>query len=632
MRCFVEIGKADGHYTGSIHQGSPALGQPPRDLKLGPEAEVLIREQTYRLGDLVHALIAYKRRDLEIAYEERGQVEIGHYLYGQIFGKIYPTELCSEREDRVDLRIVTDDEYIARLPWVLLAHKGIFLCTSGWSVSLSRTHQVSDCTLPPSPRMLVVAPEPVGEDKTRAKSHLEALEYRLSLYDHHLSLGDHLQVATTWEQFRQQLDEFKPHIIYYYGHGVGDRYRSRLVFAAGKEHRQMEKPIGDFAQCLRDMEEPPKLVYLNCCSGDAGGFLGAGWQLGEFIPAVVTNRTAAYIDAAQAQALALWQSILLDGQPPHVAMTQIRGKLVDLDLTFSDARWLTPVIHCHYAEWKSTPPKRVEPLEHDPHWHLKLDRVAQFGTVAFQSRQMLRERRPRTLAYIWYGKAGQGIELFHKRLKVELRDDLATYAHFLEVRPKWPMHLYETDHCFADMMSEAFDVHSLQDIPQYIRAYTRGATGRQTLVYVRHQPVRSPKVMNPRTLKDYLQWWDKNFALLLRDRAYALLTVSFEVSNPAKFHRDLEKHLYDLELSRTIFRLLDELERLGKKDLFEFLQTHNIRLPRAHKDRILQEILEQTGGHYDQTVSALRHLVNRALDITEEEKMAPEQAEEEFDY
>ena len=90
--------------------------------------------------------------------------------------------------------------------------------------------------------------------------------------------------------------------------------------------------------------------------------------------------------------------------------------------------------------------------------------------------------------------------------------------------------------------------------------------------------------------------------------------------------------LYDLELSRAIFRLLDEMERIGLKDLFDFLQTHNIRLPRAHKDRILQNILEQTSGHYEQTVSALRRLVEHALDMSEELETPDSTTEEEFDY
>ena len=137
-----------------------------------------------------------------------------------------------------------------------------------------------------------------------------------------------------------------------------------------------------------------------------------------------------------------------------------------------------------------------------------------------------------------------GIDVFHKRLRFELRDDLAHTAHFMEVQPEWPMDLYDQDRSFTDMMAEAFEVHSLKDIPRSIRKYARGITGQQSLVYIRHAPVRSKRIMNPDTLKDYLIWWERNFVPLLQDRVYALLTVSFEVDNPARFQSYIKKRNY----------------------------------------------------------------------------------------
>ncbi len=232
------------------------------------------------------------------------------------------------------------------------------------------------------------------------------------------------------------------------------------------------------------------------------------------------------------------------------------------------------------------------------------------------------------------GSRGQGIELFHKRLRVELQQDLASDSHFFEVQPEWPMEYYDPDRSFADMLCEAFDVRSIRDIPTRIRAATRGATGRQVLIYVRHQAVRSKHMMNPGLLKIYLDWWDRTVIPLLGNQSYVLLTVSFEVGNPAKFRRAVleQEKLYDLQLQGSIFRLLDEMERIGLKDLFDFLQTHTIRLPAEQKDRILQSILEQTGGHYEQTVSALRRLVERALDIPDTSETSDAQAAEEYDY
>jgi hypothetical protein len=633
MRYFIEISEANGRYQGSIHQGSPAIARALPQLELHPDIEIDIGQRS-RLGTIVEAFTDTKSPDLAFVYEERSQLLLGQHLYRQLFGDTPPAQFQRGQDDRVDLRIVTGDEYIARLPWTLLAHRGLFLSATGWSVSLAQTNQVQACILPHGPKILVVAPEPASLPRTRAQSHLESLENRLSMFDNHMTIGSHIQVVDTWDDFRQQLRSFKPDIVYYYGHGKGDRQRSLLVFATSVPGQSIDKPIVDFAQCLRELDEPPKIVYLNCCSGDAGGFLGAGWQLGSFIPAVITNRTVAYVDAAQAQALAFWQSVLIDSQPPHSAMAEMCSKLVDLDLSFSDARWMTPIIYSHYDEWKSTPPRRIDPLEHDPHWHLKLDRVAQFAIVVFQTREMLRERRPHTLAYTWYGQEGQGIEIFHKRLRVELQQDLAADTHFVEVQPEWPMDYHDPNRSFSDMLCEVFDVRSLQDIPRGIRAYTRGATGRKALVYVRHQPVRSKNIMNPHLLKTYLEWWDRTFVPLLGESYYALLTVSFEVDNPAKFRRAVldQERLYDLELDNTTYRLLDEMERVGLKDLFDFLQTHKIRLPPARKDRILQDILEQTNGHYEQTISALRRLVERALGAPEEQDIAVGGAEEGFDY
>jgi hypothetical protein len=87
---------------------------------------------------------------------------------------------------------------------------------------------------------------------------------------------------------------------------------------------------------------------------------------------------------------------------------------------------MTPVFHCHYDQWKANHPKPASRLERDPHWSLKLDRVRQFGQVFYQTSQMLQEHKPRSLAYIWYGQEGQGVDLFHKRLKFELMVSFGT--------------------------------------------------------------------------------------------------------------------------------------------------------------------------------------------------------------
>ncbi|MCP4699940.1 MAG: hypothetical protein GY862_24280 [Gammaproteobacteria bacterium] len=241
----------------------------------------------------------------------------------------------------------------------------------------------------------------------------------------------------------------------------------------------------------------------------------------------------------------------------------------------------------------------------DPHWHLKIDRISQRDRVLAQTRLMMREQKPKSLAFVWYGQEGQGIEIFHKRLLVELREDL-TNACVHQVRPRWPEHLSNYHDAFSDVLTEAFDARGFEDIPARVRADTHG---KSTLIYVRHEPVRSTQLINPKSLREYVRWWDAEFAPLLEKKQFALLTVSFLVKNPPRFAEYVENEaIEELELRRTVFWLLDEMEKVAKRDLLLFLRTHNIDIPRDRKDKVLQKILNRTGGRYEQTVEELRKL------------------------
>jgi hypothetical protein len=514
-----------------------------------------------------------------------------------------------------DLRIVTNDEHVAKLPWSLLFNNGVFLSAARWAVSLSTNARCPEYELPPSPRMLIVVPQPSGY-ATQAESHVEALEELLSGADRLLRRGRNLRVITTWEDFKKSLSEFSPHIIYFYGHGVGDSNSSRLVFETGRGGRA-EKPIADVANLLQVCpEQVPLLAYLNCCQGDAGGVLGAGRQLGRFVPAVITNYGLVSVSTAQAQAQAILRSILLDAAPPHVAVARMRYSHGALDLSFGDLRWMTPILHCHYSTWKASRPKRDTPLERDSHWRFKLDRVRQFSEVLYLTMQMLAERKPRSRAYVWYGKEGQGVDLFHQRLKIELPGCLHdTYLY--EVRPEWPVEFQNPYRSFEDMFTEAFEVQSLQDVPARIRTQTRGVSGRQTLIYIRHRPVRTSKLFSLAMLKRYLEWWEYKFVPILESGSYALLGVSFVVGNPQAFLRAYREgeRVGDLDYENTVIQLLDEMDHLAWHDLVDFLKTHNIRLPSKRRELLLNKILEETGGSYEMTLESLKDIAESAWDI-----------------
>jgi len=631
-RYLLEISKTPDDYRACIHRGDPRLGHDLGSAALGPEVK-LAGDEWHTLGSLVAELATLRKDFYEHVFNERLQLLFGQHLYAQTFGQLDHGEPATGAE--AELQIITGDEHAAHLPWVLLARQGRFLCASGWTVALTRPGlEQAPCELPPSPRMLVAMPQPADLPPTAAQAHFEDLEELLRAADHLFQEGKHLCLVTTWEDFRERLNDFQPHILYFYGHGEGTLATSRLLFAGGKGNQRHEVPIVDLAQCLRRATGgPPLLAYVNCCGGDTGGLLGAGWQLGDLVPAVVTNRTTAFIPAARAQAMELWRAVLLDGTAPDAAVAGMYARVGEAGLSFRDARWMTPVLHRHYGTWRSHPPKPRSRLERDPHWRVKLDRVQQFGQVVLQTREMLQERKPRVLAFLWYGEEGQGVGLFAERLKVQLREHL-TPGHDFEVCPEWPDQVEVDPYgSFEDRIFEALGVQSIDDVPARIRGETRGARGSDTVLYVRHHPLRRGEVVDPGVLKIYLEWWNDVFAPLLgRANAFGLLGVSFVVRDPGRFIRMLNKHLGSPELSDVVFHPLEHFKRLTRKDLTDFLRSHNVVLPRHLKDKVLDRILEQTGGQYELTLRALYDVVNRAWDLESEEVPEPAADEEEGDW
>ena len=72
------------------------------------------------------------------------------------------------------------------------------------------------------------------------------------------------------------------------------------------------------------------------------------------------------------------------------------------------------------------------------------------------------------------------MDLFHQRLAVELRDVLPG-VHLYEIRPRWPDDLHNLHRSYEDMLLEAFEVDSLDNIPGRIRTQTQGESGRRIL-------------------------------------------------------------------------------------------------------------------------------------------------------
>jgi len=76
----------------------------------------------------------------------------------------------------------------------------------------------------------------------------------------------------------------------------------------------------------------------------------------------------------------IWKKILIQAVLPHIAVADLYCENIK-QLSTSDIKWITPVLHSHYHKWKATPPNLPDRLTQDPNWHLKIDRVSQYNSV-----------------------------------------------------------------------------------------------------------------------------------------------------------------------------------------------------------------------------------------------------------
>jgi hypothetical protein len=612
MRYLINIQRVGDQYHGRVRSGDGGPTFDLTDIQLGAASKVEINGYVRTLGEVVESLVYHRVESIEADLDEIGQLAVGQHLYAETFGRLKSAgRALPWQGGGTEVRIVTADEHIARLPWVLLASDGAFLSANGWSVALSSREKLMDCALPPSPKVLLVMPEPRNAP-TKAKTHLEDIVQKLSSANSLHTPGRNLEVAHTWEQFLDLARSFAPHVIYYYGHGVGDFNSSSLLFVTGERRDAVEKPIIDFTNGLLNAPGlPPRLVYLNCCQGDTGGLLGAGRQLGGSVPAVISNCTAAHIGTAQRQGLTLLESIIMKATPPHVAVAEMRRDMAGLGLSFRDVRWMTPVLHCHYDTWRAELPRPQNRIERDPDWRLKLNRREQFDAVFSPAVLMLSHHSPRALAYIWYGQEGQGVGHFNQRVKVELqRYCTRTGVRFREVNIEWPSALPDFSSSMEFMLTSAFGVKALDEIAGQLNAELAGGEHREALLYIRPRPL-SPIAVNTQVVKKYLAWWNARVVpLLTGSKSYALIGLPFIVENPGEFASSLSAgRVNDWDFSHTGFKVLDEMGCLVRRDLIEFLQNYDIvDLPVEPRNRAIDSILKETRGEYELTLGKVNDI------------------------
>ncbi|MCI5150989.1 MAG: hypothetical protein D3916_16670 [Candidatus Electrothrix sp. MAN1_4] len=81
-------------------------------------------------------------------------------------------------------------------------------------------------------------------------------------------------------------------------------------------------------------------------------------------------------------------------------------------------------------------------------------------------------------------------------------------------------------------------------------------------------------------------------------------------------------------MSHAVLDLLDELERVNRRDLIDFIRTHNISVPTDLRDRAIDEILARSKGSYSRTLDELECLENRIWRQGDEQETSEEDDED----
>ena len=570
---------------------------------LHPNTELTLKGKTALTSTWLEQLYHNDPEPVFAGFDERMLLDWGQALYDQIF---LPLNLDLPHQ-AVSLQVQSDDEFILRLPWILLANKGHFLGNTGWSIHYAGQLITKHAILTPSPKILIAMPQPDDWQETDAQAHEAALRLLLRDVDDKYDTEAKLRVVTTWAALHQAMAAFTPDIFYYYGHGDGDFQRSLLMF----EHPDGQaeaRPVIDLSNLIKN--NPPSIAYINCCLGDSGGVLGVGQQLGQYVSTVLCNRTLADVEAAQQQAMAFFEQVLLEGLPPHEAIDRYRSRLT-ASLSFGDIRWMSTVLYQQYGTFEANPPKHRDSRFTDPFWRLKVDRIRQFASIFWQVSQMLQEKKHHGLAYVWYGISGQGIQLFHERLSVELPKTTACQFH--AIAPRWPLtSANDPRNDFEDMMTDAFDLE-FDLIPGKLRSLSQGKH-EPLLLYIRTEVVQeSPiRLITPMLVKAWFHWLDQVFLPGLPKNCFLLTGVGYVVNNTEKFARLLDKStMKDDPMPNTYLAILDVMEHLTKSDLQDFIKTHRIWFPPGKEAEEIDRILAATGGMYEDTLDELEKLQHR---------------------
>lgn len=590
--------RKDKKYYCRIEDDLKTVNLPEFPVDMGKETFI----GNFRLGEAVETLKLSKPEKIEKFFDIKRQMIIGNHLYQQIFGHwLRRVPLGNES---VDIGIIGKNEFLSLIPWVLMADDGIFLASENWRFFQSKHTPNISVELEKYPEMLVVIPEPKDCTETSGCDHLRDLKNLLSeTIDENLVSPRYMRVISSLKELRK-VDGFSPQIIYYYGHGEYNNKTSNLLFQ--NENGTSESvPIVDFSKKIKKFRSSLKLVYLNCCSGDTAGFLGAGNQLSENVPVVITNRTTAYVDSSRDIAIKFFSRVLGDDESPIAAINRISSELSQQTI-----RHFSTVCHSRCCKWSGGGPRKKSKAHRASDWIITLDRGEQLGRLILKIQYMIKYGKQRSLGFFWYGDAEEGVDVFHERLRKEMKDFWHHKIALWDETIQWPEYTDRIEKSFEEKFCEVFNVSDLNDIPTVMGNLLPYSSGRTRFALIDHLPIEIGKTkrFSPKILKSYLNWWTNRLVPAFPEDIFILLGISFIVppERVDKFSNNLEKIRHGFETKLFSTELLPRLKRLKPSDLTDFFRNHGVSIPSAKWHEVAVNILKKTGGKYNKTLDVLK--------------------------
>ena len=311
-------------------------------------------------------------------------VVLGSYLYGVLFSGDINTAFKSTFDEikqqpktvlRMILEFKQDARELATMPWEYLyfpdtaKERGFFIATRGKLVLTRHVplHVALENLQPGEKplRVLIVASQPKDLETVDAEPLIETIEeLRSKLPD--AIVTDKLDQPTK-RSFTDKVQDFRPHVLHFIGHGAHDEQGGQLAFVQEGDQKSVAWICDvDLADCFQDFQ--PRLIFLNACEGASSesyeGFGGLALQLVySKVPAVVAMQYPIENKMAVKFARMFYQC-LGEGEPIDVAVQKGRlelGMYLDEE-NFSSRAFGSPVVYLQSAEGIIIAKRPVPPL------------------------------------------------------------------------------------------------------------------------------------------------------------------------------------------------------------------------------------------------------------------------------